>query len=262
MAEASLRQAAAALGLPLTTMRRLVGAEPTLRACVRPAGPRRAAAVDLPAMVAAWQRLQAATPQQTGLSPRQQLAIERRRRLHWQSECLRLELEQQEAQLIPAAEATRAEALPLEALRQELHAWLDHVAPLLPGMAGPEANDLLQTTIVAALQRVAAQQPPDPPQRPAPAPAPVPDPLPDEASLRAAIERHRAGLHQLKAQQSTGELLEVATVCSEGEARMRRRRDQFLSLTARYAPAARLWRSESQVRTQLGQEVSAILAPG
>ncbi|MEB3276943.1 MAG: hypothetical protein VKM92_08255 [Cyanobacteriota bacterium] len=264
MAEASLRQAAAALGLPLTSLRRLVEAEPTLRACVRPAGPRRAAAVDLPAMVAAWQRLQAATPQQTGLSPRQQLAIERRRRLHWQGEVLRLEVLAEEAQLMDAAEVAAVERQCVDLLGQALAAWLDEVCPQLPGMSAGDADALLTATATATLQRLTAQLGSDTntPEPAPPAPAPVPDPLPDEDTLRALVERYRGDLHKLRARQTTGELVSAAATLARIEADAMRRRSQFLSLIARYGPAARLWRTESQARTQLGREVSAILAPG
>ena len=259
MAEASLRDAARTLGVPFTSLRRLVEAEPTLRACVRPAGPRRPAAVDLPGLVAAWQRLQAPTPQQSNLSPRQQLAIERRRRLWWQAECLRLEVEQTERGLMVAAEVAAVERRCLQQLEQALTAWLDSVAPQLPGMAGDDAQQLLQRSTVATLEQLAALEPPEPPAPEPPAPAPLPEPLPDEDTLRALVERYRGDLHQLKAQQSTGELVPAAEAIDRASNTARRCRDQFLALTARFAPAARHWANETQARTQLGREVSGII---
>jgi hypothetical protein len=258
MADASLRDAARTLAVPLTSLRRLIEAEPTLRACVRPAGPRRSAAVDLPGLVAAWQRLQAATPQQSNLSPRQQLAIERRRRLWWQAECLRLEVEQTDRGLMVAAEVAAVERRCLQELEEALAAWLDLVAPQLPGMAGDEAQQLLQRSTVATLEQLAAQQRPEPPVPPPPAPAPLPEPLPAEDTLRALVERYRGDLHQLKAQASTGLLMPAAEAINRASNTARRCRDQFLALTARFAPAARHWRNETQVRAQLGQEVSRI----
>lgn len=259
MAEASLRDAARTLGLPFTSLRRLVDAEPTLRACVRPAGPRRPAAVDLPGLVAAWQRLQAPSSQQSKLSPRQQLAIERRRRLWWQAECLRLEVLQVEQGLMVAAEVAAAERRCLQPLREALAAWLDLVAPQLPGMAGDDAQQLLQRSTVATLEQLAAQQPPEPPAPAPPAPAPVPEPLPDEDTLRALVERYRGDLHQLKAQASTGELVPAAEAMRAAGDRARQYRAQFLALTSRFAPAARNWSNETQARAQLGREVSGII---
>lgn len=260
MAEASLRETARAVGVPLTSLRRIVAAEPTLRACVRPAGPRRPAAVDLPGLLAAWQRLEAPASPQGDLSPRQQLAIERRRRLHWQAECLRLELAEAEAGCMVSAEVAAVERRCVDLLAEALTEWLDRVCPLLPGMAAADADALLRETTHATLSGLTAhladttQPEPSPPT-----PAPLPDPLPDEATLRAVIERHRADLHRLRAQQRTGELVPAAAAMDRAASDAMRRRGQFLSLIARYGPAARNWRSESQARTQLGREVSAIL---
>lgn len=259
MAEASLRDAARTLGVPFTSLRRLLQAEPTLRACVRPAGPRRPAAVDLPGLVAAWQRLETAAAQVSDLSPRQQLALERKRRIWWQSEVLRLELEELEAGLMPAAEAADAECRCLRRLEQALSAWLDLVAPQLPGMAGDDAHALMVSTIQGLLEELAAEQPPDTPAPPPPAVTPLPDPLPDEDSLRALVEQHRGALHRRKAQLSTGELLPAAERTRRALEAGKRCRDQFLALAARFSPAARCWTSEAQARTQLQPEVSRIV---
>jgi hypothetical protein len=255
----SLREAAAVLQVPLTSLRRIVEAEPTLRACVRPAGPRRPAAVDLPAIVAAWQRIERSPRPGQSLSPRQELALQRRRRLWWHGTALLQELRDREAQHVEAAAIARMEAL----LQSELHAalagWLDQVAPLLPRQDQQAAQQILQQTIHALLVQCAGRGGEADPAPSESLKLSPPDPLPSEEVLRARVEGTRADLHQLQARAAAGELLAAAEVMARGFDAMRQRRDALIALAPRFAPAARNWRSEAEVRAKLWPELQRIV---
>lgn len=201
----SLREAAAVLQVPLTSLRRIVEAEPSLRACVRPGGPRRPAAVDLPAIVAAWQRIEQSPRPGQSLSPRQELALQRRRRLWWHGTALLQELHEREALYVEATAITLVE----KQLQQELHAamtrWLDQVAPVLPELDQQAAQQVLQQSIHHLLCQLSdrggesASADPEPHLDLSP-----PDPLPPEEVLRARVEGTRADLHQLQARAAAG----------------------------------------------------------
>ncbi len=95
----SLREAARRLGLPLTSFRRIVQAEPRLQACIQPGRP---AKVDLKRLLITWRQLEQADNR--SLSPRQELALERRKRLWWQSRSLLLQLQEEESKFCNAGQ--------------------------------------------------------------------------------------------------------------------------------------------------------------
>jgi hypothetical protein len=255
----SLREAAAVLQVPLTTLRRIVAAEPSLRACVRPGGPRRPAAVDLPAIVAAWQRIEQSPRPGQSLSPRQELALQRRRRLWWPGTALLQELREREALYVEAGAITRLEQELQQVLHTALARWLDQVAPVVPGLDQQAAQQVLQQSIHDLLCQLSgrggerAPADPDPHLDLSP-----PDPLPQEEVLRARVEGARADLHQLQARAAAGELLAAEEVMARGFDAMRQRRDALIALAPRFAPAARHWRSEAAVRSKLWPELQRI----
>jgi len=252
--QVSLREAARRLTMPLTTLRRIVDAEPTLRACIRPGRP---AQVDLPALMAAWQRLQ--TPAATGkLSLRQELALERSRRVWWQGRALLLQLREQEGRLCEAAEAREGERQVLCAMQRAMRRWAADVAQQLPGQSSPAAYSIMVTSINAALSSIR------PPRRPKKAPEPpitmaMPAELPPLERLQADVERARAGLHQLDARQAAGELVAADAIRARVADRARRVRDQFLALAPRLSGQALGWCNSVEAKTRLLQGVSEAL---
>jgi len=259
----SLRDAAKALAVPLTTLRRLVAAEPTLRACIRPAGPRRPAQVDLTRLLAAWQRLQAPSPAAADLSPRQQHTLDRCIRLWWQGCGLGLQASEEAERWVEVSITRQAESDFRRELQQALDHWADRVAPQLPGLPPGEALDVMEREVRQTLVKISSRG--DAPQQQAEPAAPPqlapPDPLPPEDALRAVIEQHRGTLHQLQARAAAGEL-ELADRFRDRAATVALGcRDRFLILPAKLAPLAKGWRNESQARTQLGRAISEVLPP-
>ena len=255
MEAVSLREAARRLGMPATSFRRIVEAEPTLRACIRPGRP---AQVDLPALLAAWQLLQC--PATTSkLSPRQQLALERSRRVWWQGRALLLQLAEEESKLCDAAEALEAESQVLAALKRAMKRWAETTAPQLVGQSSAAAYGLMLTSATATLSSIC------PPRRPKREPEPpitlgMPSELPPLEQLQADVERARAGLHRLQARQVAGELVAAETIGARVADRARRVRDQFLALAPRLSGQALGWSTTADARTQLLQGVLEVMA--
>ena len=255
MEAVSLREAARRLGMPATSFRRIVEAEPTLRACIRPGRP---AQVDLPALMAAWQLLQ--SPASTSkLTPRQQLALERSRRVWWQGRALLLQLQEEESQLCDAAEALEAERQVLSAMKRAMQRWSASMASQLPGQGSAAAYALMLSSINEELSSIR------PPRQPKQEPEPpitlaMPGELPPLEQLQADVERARAGLHQLEARQAAGELVVATVVGSRVADRARRVRDQFLALAPRLSGQALGWSTTADARAQLLQGVSEALA--
>lgn len=257
----SIRAAAATLAVPLTTLRRLVAAEPTLAACIRPAGPRRPAQVDLHKLLGAWQRLQAPSPAAADLSPRQQHTLDRCTRLWWQGVGLALQVQAEEARWVETAITRQAQTDCRRELQVALDHWVDQVAPQLPGLPPDDALTLLDAAVHNTLMEVSSRH--DSPEAPTPEPDALqlqpPDPLPPEDELRATIERHRGRLHEIAARAAAGELEPTAAFRNRATEWALGARDRFLVLPAKIAPLAKSWRTESQVRTQLGRAISEIL---
>ncbi len=261
--QCSIRQAAATVGVPLSSFRRILKAEPSLRACVRPAGPRRPAEVDLPKLLAAWERLRAPSPAAADLSPRQQHTLDRCIRLWWQGCGLALSAAEEAERWVEVSITRQAEIDFRRELQQALDQWVDRVAPQLPGLPPGEALDVMEREVRQTLLEISSRG--DAPQQQAEPAAPPqlapPDPLPPEDALRAVIEQHRGTLHQLQARAAAGEL-ELASDFQRRAATVALGcRDRFLILPAKIAPLAKSWRSESQVRTQLGRAISEVLPP-
>lgn len=259
----SIRSAAATIGVPVTTLRRLLQAEPSLRCCVRPAGPRRPAEVDLHKLVAAWQRLQAPSVAAADLSPRQQHARDRCIRLWWQGCSLALQAAEESERWAEVAVTQQVEANFRRELQQALDQWADQLAPQLPGLQPGDAIALMERSVRELLVALSSRG--DALERQEEPPATLqltpPDPLPPEDELRAVIERHRGALHRIQARAAAGELeladrfrdraATLALVC----------RDRFLVLPAKIAPLAKSWRTASQARTQLERAISEVQPP-
>jgi hypothetical protein len=122
---------------------------------------------------------------------------------------------------------------------------------------------LLEASIRQLLMDISSRG--DAPERQAGPPAPhqlaPPDPLPPEDELRATIERHRGALHRLQARAAAGELELADAFLQRAYNLAHGARDQLLILPAKLAPLAKGWRSESQVRTQLGRAISEVMPP-
>ena len=253
--QVSLREAARRLAMPLTSLRRIVEAEPTLRACIRPGRP---AQVDLPALMAAWQRLQ--TPAATSkLSPRQELALERSRRVWWQGRALLLQLADEESKLCDAAEALEAERQVLAAMKRAMKRWAETTAAQLVGQSSAAAYGVMLTTATATLSSIRPPRRPRQEQEP-PITMAMPAELPPLEQLQADVERARAGLHRLQARLAAGELVAANAISARVADRARRVRDQFLALAPRLSGQALGWCNSAEAKTQLLQGISEALA--
>lgn len=163
------------------------------------------------------------------LSPRQELALQRRRRLWWHGTALLQELREREDHHVDAGAITRLELALQEELHGALVSWLDKVTPRLPGLEQQAAQRVLQESIHALLLVLAGRGGDAEPQPSAPLELSPPDPLPSEEVLRARVEGARADLHQLQARAAAGELLVAAEVMARGFAAMRQRRGRALA---------------------------------
>ena len=252
----SLREAARRLGLPLTSFRRIAQAEPRLQACIQPGRP---AKVDLKRLLITWRQLEQADNR--SLSPRQELALERRKRLWWQSRSLLLQLQEEERKFCNAEQIQNAEKEVFALLEKLMKSWAQSIAPQL--LESRDAYGLMLSSINSTLQAASDQaqrnadvyQETEPPVQLA-----MPPELPSQEVLQADIERARGGLHRLRAQQAAGEVVLVTDVTSKQFDRCRRVRDQFLALAPRLSGVAIGWRTISEAKTELITGVSTVLA--
>ncbi|WP_413359546.1 hypothetical protein [Prochlorococcus sp. MIT 1201] len=252
----SLREAARRLGLPLTSFRRIAQAEPRLQACIQPGRP---AKVDLKRLLITWRQLEQADNR--SLSPRQELALERRKRLWWQSRSLLLQLQEEERKFCNAEQIQNAEKEVFALLEKLMKSWAQSIAPQL--LESRDAYGLMLSSINSTLQAASDQA-----QRNAdvyqeterPVQLAMPPELPSLEVLQADIERARGGLHRLRAQQAAGEVVLVTDVTSKQFDRCRRVRDQFLALAPRLSGVAIGWRTISEAKTELITGVSTVLA--
>ena len=252
----SLREAARRLGLPLTSFRRIAQAEPRLQACIQPGRP---AKVDLERLLIVWHQLEQADNR--SLSPRQELALERRKRLWWQSRSLLLQLQEEERKFCNAEQIQNAEKEVFALLEKLMKSWAQSIAPQL--LESRDAYGLMLSSINSTLQAASDQA-----QRNAdvyqeterPVQLAMPPELPSLEVLQADIERARGGLHRLRAQQAAGEVVLVTDVTSKQFDRCRRVRDQFLALAPRLSGVAIGWRTISEAKTELITGVSTVLA--
>ena len=252
----SLRETARRLGLPLTSFRRIVQAEPRLQACIQPGRP---AKVDLEGLLIIWHQLEQAD--KSALSPRQELALERRKRLWWHGRSLLLQLQEEESRFCDAGQTQLAEKEVFALLEKLMKSWAKSIAPQL--LESRNAYGLILSSINSALQAVSDQA-----QRNAdlyqdterPVQLAMPFELPSLEVLQADIERTRGGLHRLKAQQAAGEVVLITDVNSKQFNRCRRVRDQFLALAPRLSGVAIGWRTISEAKTELIKGVLEVLA--
>ncbi|WP_413357805.1 hypothetical protein [Prochlorococcus sp. MIT 1201] len=252
----SVREAARLLGLPLTSFRRIAQAEPRLQACIQPGRP---AKVDLKRLLITWRQLEQADNR--SLSPRQELALERRKRLWWQSRSLLLQLQEEERKFCNAEQIQNAEKEVFALLEKLMKSWAQSIAPQL--LESRDAYGLMLSSINSTLQAASDQaqrnadvyQETEPPVQLA-----MPPELPSQEVLQADIERARGGLHRLRAQQAAGEVVLVTDVTSKQFDRCRRVRDQFLALAPRLSGVAIGWRTISEAKTELITGVSTVLA--
>ena len=252
----SLREAARHIGLPLTSFRRIAQAEPRLQACIQPGRP---AKVDLKRLLITWRQLEQADKR--SLSPRQELALERRQRLWWQGRSLLLQLQEEERKFCNTAQIQIAEKEVFALLEKRMKSWAQSIAPQL--LESSNAYGLMLSSINSTLQAVSDQA-----QRNAheeketepPVQLAMPPELPSLEVLQADIERARGGLHRLRAQQAAGEVVLVTDVTSKQFDRCRRVRDQFLALAPRLSGVAIGWRTSAEAKTELIRGVSKVLA--
>jgi len=232
----SLRAAAKALGMPPTRLARLLESEPTWAAAViQQPGLRRAMAIQLELLQAAWAGLQGGSTPEEQLSDRERLRRERQQRLYWQGQELKqqvLALEQQHVQAMDVAQARRG----LHAhLRQRMESWLEEITPAMDGITPGEAYQQLSTSIQLLLSELARS--PAASCKPEAA-AETSDPQQSETQCRIQIEHYRARLHQLRAQIHSKELISAADVKAKAWTEARLFRDQLLAIPARSASLA------------------------
>lgn len=252
----SLREAARRLGIPLTSFRRNAQAEPRLQACIQPGRP---AKVDLERLLIIWHQLEQAD--KSALSPLQELALERRKRLWWQGRSLLLQLQEEESRFCDAEQTQIAEEEVFALLEKLMKSWVQSIAPQL--LKSRDAYGLMLSSINSTLQAISDQA-----QRNAdlhqdterPVQLAMPLELPSLEVLQADIERARGGLHRLRAQQAAGEVVLVTDVTTKQFNRCRRVRDQFLALAPRLSGVAIGWRTISEAKTELIKGVSEVLA--
>ena len=252
----SLREAARRLGLPFTSFRRIAQAEPRLQACIRPGCP---AKVDLERLLIVWHQLEQAD--KSALSPRQELALERRKRLWWQGRSLLLQLQEEESRFCDAEQIQIAEKEVFALLEKLMKSWAQSIAPQL--LENRDAYGLILSSINSTLQAISeyAQRNAEGYQETErPVQLAMPFELPSQEVLQADIERARGGLHRLRAQQAAGEVVLVTDVNSKQFNRCRRVRDQFLALAPRLSGVAIGWRTISDAKTELIRGVSTVLA--
>ena len=142
-----------------------------------------------------------------------------------------------------------------------MKSWVKSIAPQL--LESRDAYGLMLSSINSVLQAMSdqAQRNADLYQETEPSvQLAMPFELPSLEALQADIERARGGLHRLKAQQASGEVVLVTDVTSKQFNRCRRVRDQFLALAPRLSGVAIGWRTISDAKTELIRGVSTVLA--
>jgi hypothetical protein len=252
----SLRAAATELGVPRTTLTRLVAAEPSLAAAVRGPGPRGATLVDMGILQPAWEAL-AGSGTEAGPSDRQRLRAAQTRRAWFDLMALQLELDQLEGQATQADRLTTVHDGSLAALRAAAAAWVDHVAEGLLTVEPEVAHAWIDGTVVDALLAVIAANdaPPDAP--PAPREIRFPDDPPTLLALKAGIEHTRAEITRLKLCLQRGELRDVRTATDQFFVEGRQARDAWRRVGAHLAIRCRQLRTPQSVRSVALQELSA-----
>lgn len=229
----SLRAAAKALGIPPTSLSRLLESEPSLTAAVvEQPGPRQAMAINLELLQEAWADLHCGATPVEQLSDRERLRRERQQRLYWQGQELKQQVLALEQQHVLASEVAEARKKLLAHLEHRLESWIEEVASLILGLGRQEAFQTLSQSIHALLIELADS------------PTPDVSPLPEEESLdpqhsethcRIWLEHYRARLHQLRARITSKELVSAAEVKSKAWAEARLFRDRLLAIPARCA---------------------------
>lgn len=252
----SLRQAAAALAVPKSTLSQLIRRETTLAAAVVGHGPRGSLQIDLAQLSSAWARLQA-PGDEDGRSDRARYDLERRRRLWWECCALEQQVADLENALIDAEEAAEALAAAEAEVREAAAAWAAAVAPEVAGLDQATARVHLQASIVAQLQQLAAPADTPSPARPPLPTIAVPSPLPGLWQLRAEIERGRGRLAQLQLQQDRGELEPAAVAIDRFSCSARRLRDAWQRVGEQLALQTRRLATGESVRTAALQALSA-----
>lgn len=250
-----VREAAAALGVPKSTLARLLHREPAMAASIVSPPQARTLSIDLNQLRTAWESLQG-PPASGDSSPRERHRRELLIRLHWQAQALHLEAEHLEAEHAAAGDARDAERAVREALQRHLHRWAAAAAQNVIGMAPRDAEIQLEVSLKEALARF---QPPRPrrhcKQPPPPIAQPAPDPLPDDATLRSQIEHERGRLHQLKAHVATGQWVPVDPLRRRVANDARLIRDAVLRIPQRISWEAPSWRTPADASRALRAEI-------
>lgn len=222
----SLRAAAAALGVPKSTLSQLIRRETTLAAAVVGSGARGAMQIDLERLRRAWAALQPHGDEE-GLSDRARYDRARRTRLWWDCCALEQQLADREASLADAAEHAAALAAEQARVKAAAAAWAEAIGPDLAGLPPASARMVTQDTIVRELQRLCD---PGELQRPTQHPLPgiaLPDPVPGLWDLRARLEVLKGELTQLQLRQDRGELLPGTAVLDQFSAAGLQMRDAW-----------------------------------
>lgn len=254
----SLRAAAAALGLPKSTLSQLLKRESTLAAAVVGTGARGSLQIDMEKLKAAWAALQSPGDEE-GLSDRAKYDRARRVRLWWECCAAQQQVADLEDSLVDAEEAAAVLAADHAEVHQAAAAWADAIASEVVGMDQADAAQHLQSSIVAQLTHLSTAHTED--DGPAPSPTlagiAVPDPLPGLWALRAELENCKGRLAQLHLQQQRGELEPATAVADRFSVAGRLVRDAWLRVGEQLALRTRRLASPQSVKTAALQLLSA-----